>query len=166
MTLEELFEDHHQSLFRFLSRMTDDPDFAKDIVQETFLTIATRGSMSDPPSRARLFQLARNLARSGLRKRNRRLGLLRRRSHRVPGAAPPTPPDVDLEQAEAREAVRAALARLSEKERTILLMREEGFTHREIAEAVGTTTGSVGTMFARALSKLEARLCESWQEGS
>jgi len=39
----------------------------------------------------------------------------------------------------------------------VLLMREEGFAHREIAEAVGTTTASVGTMIARALDKL-ARL--------
>jgi DNA-directed RNA polymerase specialized sigma24 family protein len=37
-------------------------------------------------------------------------------------------------------------------------MREEGFSHREIAQAVGTTTGSVGTMVARALDKLSAAL--------
>jgi DNA-directed RNA polymerase specialized sigma24 family protein len=34
----------------------------------------------------------------------------------------------------------------------------EVFSHREIAEAVGTTTGSVGTMIARALDKLATRL--------
>jgi DNA-directed RNA polymerase specialized sigma24 family protein len=32
-------------------------------------------------------------------------------------------------------------------------MREEGFSHKEIADAVGTTTGSVGTLIARALLK-------------
>jgi RNA polymerase sigma factor (sigma-70 family) len=160
MTLDELFERHHKSLFRFVSRMTSDPDFAKDIVQETFLTIAREGR-SEPPSRAWLFQLARNLARSGMRKRDRRLRLLRGGSHRVPGPAPTTLPDVEAERAEARAAVRGALERLSEKERTIVLMREEGFTHREIADAVGTTTGSVGTMFARALGKLEERLGET-----
>jgi DNA-directed RNA polymerase specialized sigma24 family protein len=47
---------------------------------------------------------------------------------------------------------------LGEKERTVLLMREEGFSHREIADAVGATTGSVGTMIARALDKLAAEL--------
>jgi DNA-directed RNA polymerase specialized sigma24 family protein len=54
--------------------------------------------------------------------------------------------------------VQTALAALSAKERTVLLMREEGFAHREIAQAVGTTTGSVGTMIARALDKLAERL--------
>ena len=52
----------------------------------------------------------------------------------------------------------AALAGLSGKERMALLMREEGFAQREIAEAVGTTTGSVGTLIARALDKLAERI--------
>ena len=42
---------------------------------------------------------------------------------------------------------------LPEKDRVMLLMQQEGFSHKEIAEAVGTTTGSVGTMLARALRK-------------
>jgi DNA-directed RNA polymerase specialized sigma24 family protein len=34
------------------------------------------------------------------------------------------------------------------------LLREEGFTHREIAEQVSTTTKSVGTLIARALDRV------------
>lgn len=162
MTLEELFEQHHAALFRFIAGMTNDPEFAQDIVQETFMSLATR---SGPvPSRAWLFQSARNLARSGLRKRKRRTLLIERRSTGLPAASPTMLPDVGLEQSETRAAVRRALAELKEKERSILLMREEGFTHREIAEAVGTTTGSVGTMFARALAKLERALDDVWKE--
>jgi DNA-directed RNA polymerase specialized sigma24 family protein len=37
-------------------------------------------------------------------------------------------------------------------------MREEGFTHREIADAVGTTTKSVGTLIARALDRMAGAL--------
>ena len=43
---------------------------------------------------------------------------------------------------------------LSDKERVAVLMREQGFAHREIADAVGATTGSVGTLLARALERL------------
>ena len=70
------------------------------------------------------------------------------------------PPEVidTVERAEARARVRSALATLSEKERVLLLMREEGFKHREIAAAIGTTTGSVGTLIARALAKLAEHL--------
>jgi RNA polymerase sigma factor (sigma-70 family) len=73
-------------------------------------------------------------------------------------ADPPPPPESRAERNAARRAVAQALDQLSEKERMALLMREEGFAHREIAEAVGTTTGSVGTLLARALRKAAARL--------
>jgi RNA polymerase sigma-70 factor (ECF subfamily) len=166
MTLEELFEQHHAGLFRFIARMTNDPEFAQDIVQETFVCIASRPwpEEANHMSRAWVFQLARNLARSGLRKRSRRSRLLTGWTDDVPVARPGPLPDVDAARAEARAAVRRALAQLSEKERTILLMREEGFTHREIAQAVGTTTGSIGTMFVRALAKLESGLDAAWRE--
>ena len=164
MTLEELFDAHHDSLFRFISRMAGDPDFAKDIVQETFIYIAARPIPADAPPRAWLFTVAQNLARSGLRKRRRRMGLLARRSHGVPGPSESVSPDRVAERGELRTAVLDALARLSEKERTMLLMREEGFRHREIAQAVGTTTGAVGTMIARALAKLERSLGAAWNE--
>jgi RNA polymerase sigma factor (sigma-70 family) len=144
--------------------MTNDPEFAKDIVQETFMNLASRPAAANAHSKAWVFQLGRNLALSGLRKQHRRMALLRGYSQGVPVASPQTPPDIGIERAEARAAVRRALAGLTEKERTILLMREEGFTHREIADAVGTTTGSVGTMFARALAKLESGLGNAWRE--
>lgn len=166
MSLEELFDEHHQSLFRFVSRMTGDPDFAKDVVQETFISIAARPMPADAPARAWLFAVAQNHARSGLRKHRRRRALLDGHAHAVPTPAPAAQPDADVERDEARDAVRDALAQLSEKERTILLMREEGFRHREIAEVVGTTTASVGTMLARALTKLEDRLGDAWREDS
>jgi RNA polymerase sigma factor (sigma-70 family) len=46
--------------------------------------------------------------------------------------------------------VRRALDSLDERDRTLLLMREEGFQYRELAEAVGVEPTSVGTLLARA----------------
>ncbi len=66
----------------------------------------------------------------------------------------PRDPHAGVEADERRRIVMAALARLNDKERVAVLMREEGFSHREIAEAVGTTTGSVGSLLARALQRL------------
>lgn len=152
-----LFAEHHASLFRFLSRMTGDPDAAEDAAQEAFVRLVER-----PPqpgdTRAWLFRVGINAARLAARTRSRRLRLLEGAPERAPvGDAPPRP-DEALATAEARARVRAALDGLSERDRTILLMREEGFSHREIAEAVGTTTKSVGTLIARALNKLAGEL--------
>jgi RNA polymerase sigma factor (sigma-70 family) len=50
-------------------------------------------------------------------------------------------------------AVRAALQQLSERDRQLLMMREEGFRYQEIAEAVGVSPTSVGTLIARAVKR-------------
>ena len=65
----------------------------------------------------------------------------RRTGHGAPGTVP---------------AVRAALQELSERDRTILLMREEGFRYAEIADAIGVKHTSVGALVARALRRFSA----------
>ena len=102
--------------------------------------------------------MATNLVRGWANRGKRRQTLLEASPDRAFTGDAPRDPDADLHTRELRRTVRAALDTLADKERTILLMREEGFTHREIADAVGTTTGSVGTMIARALDKLAAQL--------
>jgi len=151
-----LFEEHHASLFRYLVRLTGDPDAAHDAAQEAFTRLLARPPRAEQP-RAWLFTVATNVVRAAANARKRQARLLEAAVARVPaGDAGPNPEEITLSN-DRRNAVRAALAELSEKERMVLLMREEGFAHREIAEAVGTTTASVGTMIARALDKL-ARL--------
>ena len=59
-----------------------------------------------------------------------------------------------LEVTERRQIVRAALEKLAERDRTILLMKAEGFSLQEIAQVIGTRPGSVGTLAARALERL------------
>lgn len=159
-----LFAQHHPSLFRYLSRLTGDPEVAQDAAQEAFVRLMER-----PPAagetRAWLFRVGTNAAWMALRTRGRRRRLLEAAPLRAPvGDAPPAP-DALAETAEVRARVRAALDGLSEKERQILLMQQEGYRYREIAEAVGTTTQSVGTMIARALDKLAAELRLDEEDG-
>jgi RNA polymerase sigma factor (sigma-70 family) len=152
-----LFEEHHASLFRYLARLTGDPDAAEDAAQEAFVRL-----MEKPPApgatRAWLFRVATNAAWLATRTRKRRRRLLEAASDRIPVGDAPAPPDVAAERAQERARVTRALRGLRERDRVILLMREEGFSHREIAQAVGTTTPSVGTLVARALGKLAAQL--------
>ena len=158
MQLEELFARHHQELYRYAARFTGDPDLAEDVVQDAFVRLAERPPADDAQLRGWLFRVATTIALDALRGERRRLALVRDRPERQPLGEPPPDPAVELERAETRRRVREALAALGPRERAVLLMREEGFAHREIAAAVGTTTGSVGTMIARALEKLARQL--------
>ena len=71
---------------------------------------------------------------------------------------PPVDPETLAVQNDLKFRVRKALDIIPTRDREVLLLREHGFTHRQIAEAVHTTEKSVGTMIARALTKLEAVL--------
>lgn len=150
----ELFVRHRDALCRYVARYTGDPDLAEDVVQDTFVRLAERPPADRAGIRGWLYTVATNLARDALKRSRRRFALLRGGAARAPHGDPAPDPAMLVERAEQRRRVRAALDTLGERDRMILLMREEGFTHREIAEAAGTTTGSVGTMIARALDKV------------
>lgn len=145
---------HRDELARYLTRLLGDPDRAEDVVQETFLRWLERPPPDGRNPRAWLYAVAMNLVRDGARAASRRDRLLLRHRDRVPGPAPAPDPEDRVVRRERAIRVRRALAELAERDRAVLLMREEGFTHREIAEAVGSTTQSIGTMIARALDKL------------
>ncbi len=157
INVTQLFHEHYDALYRYLVRLTGDPDLAADAAQEAFVRLVERPPQ-DRHLRAWLFAVATNVVRDTARARARWLKLLSASPDRAPLGDVPALPDTEAERGERRKLVRAALDRLSWKERTVLLMREEGFAHHEIAVAVGTTTGSVGTMLARALNKLSNEL--------
>ena len=141
-------------------RLTGDGDLVGDIAQECFIRLVER-QPHDRQLRGWLFRVGTNLVRDDSRVRRRRMELL----DESPGLAawyeePPDPERV-FEEAEAQRMVHGALAGLNHRDRKLLLMRQAGFSHREMAEAVGTTTKSVGSMIARALRKFAQNLPKS-----
>ena len=147
--LARLFEEFYPSLVRMLYRRTGDRDRAEDLAQETFAR-----AVSAPPNNPRpwLFAVALNLVREDGRKavtRGRRLELLRNEQDR-----PAAGPEVEYERNEDVGRVRAALARLNERDREALLLKAEGFGYDEIASTLGLAKGAVGTTLARARRRL------------
>lgn len=138
---------------RYLLRLTGDRELAADALQEAFTRLVEHPPR-DASARAWLFTVATNIVREQGRATVRRGALLRRAPVDALHGDGAQDPAMVVERNERRDTVLRALATLSVRDRTVLLMREEGFSHAEIAEAVGTTTGSVGTIVARALRKL------------
>jgi RNA polymerase sigma-70 factor (ECF subfamily) len=91
-----------------------------------------------------------NLVRDHARKIDRRQRLLTTAPVLVSSFAPP---DEAVERGEQVHSVRAVLEQLSERDRQLLLMREEGFKYEEIAQVIGVAPASVGTLIARALRR-------------
>jgi RNA polymerase sigma-70 factor (ECF subfamily) len=145
---DALYDEVFPSLFRYCTRLTGDADAAEDVAQEAFVRLLERGVEGHPVAlRVWLFRVATHLVRDRYR-----VGENRKRLLETYPVAPSGLPDPD-EQLEAEEqagGVRAALGALTERDRTMLLMREEGFSYREIGEAVDVLPSSVGTLLARA----------------
>jgi RNA polymerase sigma-70 factor (ECF subfamily) len=155
VNFEALFDAVYPSLFRYCNRLTGDPDQAEDLAQEAFFRLLDRGAEgTEAGLRSWLFMVATNLVRDRSRTRETRRRILS-------GFPPPenTPgPDGALERAEEVARVRSAMQVLSHRDREMLLLRQEGFSYREIAEVAGVSPRSVGTILARALQRFAGEL--------
>ena len=148
MDFDALYDEVFPSLFRYCQRLTGDPDVAEDMAQEAFVRMLERRVVGERAAvRVWLFKVATHLVRDRWKVSSNRKRLLE--SHPVtPGAGPD--PARETERREDVASVRRALDTLDPRDRELLLMREEGFSYREMAEAVGVSGASVGTLLARA----------------
>jgi RNA polymerase sigma factor (sigma-70 family) len=144
-----LFDARYRSLFRYLDRLTGDPDLAMDLAQETFVRLYRRGTIPDDPN-AWLTTVATNLFRDDRRVRRRRGELIAQWVADPILATDSTDTDAAVLAGEARARARAALNALSHRDRQLLILRHEGYSYRELARAVGVSERSVGTMLIRA----------------
>ena len=144
-----LFEQRFASLFRYLVRLTDDRELASDLAQEAFVRLYRRGTLPDSPG-AWLVTVAHNLLRDLRRSARRQLVLLSARQEGDFGRERTSGAEGQVLADERRDQVRAALDRLSTRDRQALLLRHSGHSYREIAIALSVAETGVGTMLIRA----------------
>lgn len=151
--INALFDEVYPPLFRYCHRLTGDPDTADDLAQEAFVRLLDRGPRGPAKGlRVWMFRVATNLVRDAARQRNTRQRIMA-------GSPPPDPvpsPELAMERGEEIRKVRAALNRLAPRDREVLLLRQEGFSYKEVADVVNVAASSVGTLLARALKRFEA----------
>ncbi|HXV59030.1 MAG TPA: sigma-70 family RNA polymerase sigma factor [Gaiellaceae bacterium] len=146
-----LYELHLEAVRAYAWRRV--PALADEIAAETFLVAWRR--LDDVPEDARpwLIGVARNV-RANLQRGDRRREALVERL----GSEPPDDGDLALPLAE-RDALRTALAAVSETDREILLLAAwDGLDRDEIAEALGCTRAGVAVRLFRARRRLESLL--------
>jgi RNA polymerase sigma factor (sigma-70 family) len=150
------FEEHSGKLTSFAYGMTRDRDVADDLVQESYLRLVKEISAGRTPDNlaAWLFRVCSNLAMS----RGRRTSVAQRFLKAARGGADEPPADVELLRRETNTALLAALATVPSDARAALLMAAQGFSGREIAEAIGRTEMATRTMMFRAREKLRVYL--------
>ena len=160
--IEAVFRRHHASLYAYAVRLSGDPEAASDAVQGAFVKLMENEVRSAEVG-VWLLRVVTNALRDEARRRTRERRLHREYPDQLAVLLPTreTPPDEQEQRDETIRRVRVALEQISERNRQLLLMRESGYSYREISEVFGLRYGSVGTILARALKQFERVLLGS-----
>ena len=155
---EQLFARLGPRVHAFFLRSFRDSSVADDLLQVTFMKVHRAKEQYDPALRVSpwVFTVAARVRLDELRKRLRQPEDADEEALARADAQAPRdpPPDTDLV-----DAVRAALEKLPESQRTVIhLHRYEGMTFPEIARVLGTTPGAVKLRAFRGYETLRKEL--------
>jgi RNA polymerase sigma-70 factor (ECF subfamily) len=158
LRFRDLYRAHYRALQAFARRRCADPADAHDVVAETFLVLWRRIGEAPDGEEALLwlFGVARRVVANQRRSQTRRDRLTARLR-----ALPQDPLAVDsiaFARADAKTVLRA-MARLSERDREVLLLAAwEGLSHAQIARVLGCSENAAMIRLHRARVRLR-ELC-------
>lgn len=162
--LERLVERYQRDVFGSVLRLVRDREVAAELANSIFYKVYERISDYDPtrPLRPWLLRIATNEALNWLRAQRRdRERLLAGDAGdaalaQLPGGVEPEPTAIAAEE---RALVHAALARLPERYRVVLVLRFfNNLSYQEIAEVTGQDANAVGVQLLRARQLLRREL--------
>ena len=162
--MEELYRQTNNDLWRTVRAMTKNDEDAMDIVQESYLRAFTELPKLKKTERFLpwLKKIAINEQRQELRKRQPLLfsELTTEDGDAMIAEFPPAPSAEQIvEQKEQSAAVRQALAKLSDGQRTVLVLYYcEQYSVQEIAQQLGLSKNTVRVQLFRGRKTLEAAL--------
>ncbi|MBV1949530.1 SigE family RNA polymerase sigma factor [Streptomyces sp. BV129] len=155
-TLADLYQTRRLDMVRLAAFLVDDLHTAEDVVQDAFAAVCRRhGERLDDlqDAHAYLHTAVVNAARSVLRRRRTA------RAYTPPYQGPGAPVDELLLLAEEHRQVFDALARLTMRQREVLVLRYwSDLSEAQIAETLGVSRGTVKSTASRALATLERLL--------
>jgi len=157
-----LYDTHVERVYRLTFRLTGIEHLARELTQDTFVRAfaAIEGFRGDAAFSSWLHTIATSVTLNELRR------LKRERARNAPlddamDVALSTPASDPV----MRETLMRAVNDLPEGCRTVFMMHDaEGYTHQEIATALGVTEGTSKAQLARARGKLRVALAQFAKE--
>jgi RNA polymerase sigma-70 factor (ECF subfamily) len=160
----ELLARYEKRIFNAVARLLGDPVEAEDVVQDVFLKAyrALDSFQFDSGFYTWLYRIAVNAAVDTRKKLKRRRALSLDDDERElrAGLSSDGPlPDAEPEMDEVHAELRRAIARLPEKFRTILVLREfDGLSYEDLARVLRISKGTVESRLFRARMKLRQKM--------
>ena len=147
-------EQFQAPLLRYATRLVNDPDRARDVVQDTFVRL-----MAQPPATVDshlaewLFTVCRNRAFDINRKEGRMKQFDEGAAERVVAAEPR--PGAIMEAEETHAAIVRLIDRLTPHQQEVIRLKfQNGFSYREISRITSLSSGNVGFLIHTAITTL------------
>jgi len=154
VAFDELYRSSRDDVFAYVAGMLRDRGAAEDITMQAFERAYRRRRSFNPKRGSRrgwLFGIARNAALDELRRRRRHISLAIEPEDELATRAAEDAAETSLR----RSAVRAAMARLSSRDRELIALKYfAGLSNSEIATVVGISESNAGTRLHRVIEKL------------
>ncbi len=147
-SFEALFHRHYGRVYGLLYRLVGSHAEAEELAQEVFLRLYRRPLRHGDNVSGWLYRVATNLGYNALRGNKRRD---QREEQIIAESSLVAPSAADAAERRAEQAsVREALSRLRPQQGQLLVLRQMGFSYKELAAALNVKSGSIGTLLARA----------------
>ncbi len=147
--IEVVFRVHYAKVARIIGRLVRDRGRGEELAVEVFLKLWRTPTAQGEQLEGWLYRGATRAALDELRRQKRRTryeGLL---AWARAADAPATPEDV-RSVTEEQGPVRTVLDALSQRDAEFLLLRSQGFSYDEVANVLGMSPTSIGTLLGRA----------------
>jgi RNA polymerase sigma-70 factor (ECF subfamily) len=152
--LERTFAEQQVPLTRYAARLLNDPDRARDVVQDTFVKFMaqTREAINGHAVEW-LFTVCRNRALDVLRKDGRMKRFDEGQVERVTAAEPR--PGRELEHAETHALILQMIDRLPPNQQEVVRLKfQNGFSYKEISRITTLSVSNVGFLIHTAVARL------------
>ena len=160
-SLDELYEAHASSVFNYLLHLSGDRPVADELTGETFYRamLALDGFRGEAKVRTWLLRIARNLYLRQQQKAGRNESLENLQEQGVSFSDTGLGPEANVLISEQHSYLLQALQKLSEPDRTLLLLvTQEELAQRDIAQILGISLSATKVRLFRARQRLAALL--------
>lgn len=158
--LEELYQAYKEPIFRYLNNMCRNRSIAEELTHDTFIK-AFKGYArfrGESSLKTWLFKIARNTYI------NEAMRLARQNEIPYPESGEPPASDT-THNMDVVIIVKQTFQRLSEKERSLLALRDQGFSINDMADILNQTEGNIKVGIYRAKKKFKEYYLEGEAEG-
>jgi len=156
-----LMEHYAEFAYTVAFRIVNDKEEAKDLVQETFITVwdKIRGFHSEKPFSNWLYRIIVNKCYDALRKNKKNMVHPEQSQWNIPELLSHDDPETIMDHRELAYLIRSFTRNLSRKQKMVFVLSDlQGLTHDEISEITGMLKTSVKSNLNHARKKIRFML--------